>query len=309
MGRFDADHYEMDLPLHMDAEAGLDPFTVEALLDGRTPDLRGSAAGHDIAHVLATLRAPATVDELAREQDVLAMYRSELVAVPQPSTIRADATSPSPTSNPRRRRLGIPAKVAVLGAAGVLALTTTAAAFTGSLPRPVQAAAHDTLARVGLTVPDAADGSESPDAPGRQDQDSTTGPAGAADPTVASDPSGAGDGPGGATDQPGRGDTISTIANGSKPAEPGDKGDAVCREASADRCAHGHDRATSSTDATAPSTPPPSAVPATPDNRPGPPPPDERGPGDKPESSTGGSPSAGPPPSTPGATAPGTKKR
>jgi len=51
---------------------------------------------------------------------------------------------------PRRRH---PARVAVLVAVGVLCLGGVAAAATGTLPRPVQSAAHDAFGSVGVSVP------------------------------------------------------------------------------------------------------------------------------------------------------------
>jgi hypothetical protein len=141
-------------------------------------DLTGETGAVDpgVDRLFRTLTGPATADELAGEQDALAMFRTNSVAaalppvalppiafppVAQPPVARA---AKSPVGSERRRRfsLRVPTSWSVrLAAAVTVALGgMTAAAYAAALPAPVQHLAHNVLGFAG--VPDTQSGGGAP---------------------------------------------------------------------------------------------------------------------------------------------------
>jgi len=112
----------------------LDDDTAARVLAGELapPDAPPGYAA--VATLLAAAAAPPRPEELAGEGAARATF----------AVARADEPA-------RRRRR--PTRLAVLVAAGVLCLGGVAAATTGALPAPVQSAARDALATVGVSVP------------------------------------------------------------------------------------------------------------------------------------------------------------
>jgi hypothetical protein len=119
---------------------------VERLLDGVD---EGSlpASFRVLLPFVAAARRPATVGELAREPEMVEMFRGVRPAVRHAQT------------SARRRSLGV-RMVVVAGL--VSASTATAAAAAGRLPEPVQESAAAVLAEVGFSVPAADVPSEEP---------------------------------------------------------------------------------------------------------------------------------------------------
>jgi hypothetical protein len=100
-----------------------------------------------VAAVLASVRAPATSEELEGEARALAAFRVALcAAAPAPEP-------PAARRRPRRRRVTVGAMAAFASLS--LASATSAAAATGALPNAAQRTAHAVLSAVGLHVPDA----------------------------------------------------------------------------------------------------------------------------------------------------------
>ena len=113
------------------APTRLDDDTAARLLAGDLAPADAPPGYAAVATVLQAAAAPPRPAELDGEDAARAAFR------------RVGAA-------PRR---GHPARVAVLVAAGVLCLGGVAAAATGTLPRPVQSAAHDAFGSVGVSVP------------------------------------------------------------------------------------------------------------------------------------------------------------
>jgi hypothetical protein len=140
----------------------LDELTAERLVAGTVDPGDVPPAYAPLVRLLHAATEPGHGHEIEGEDAVLRMFASERGALGAPSS---PATStPSPRSRPLGRR------VAVAVVAGSLLLGGGAAAATGHLPDRAQAAAHDTLANIGLDVPDAPD-----DRPREDDEVGTNG--------------------------------------------------------------------------------------------------------------------------------------
>lgn len=190
----------------------------------------------DVDSVLAAASGPAALAELAGEDAVVAMFRSQL-----------------PARRPRRF-LARKAGIAAIGTIGVLSLGGAAAAATGSLPDAAQDTARSALTKVGVDIPagkatapgQVKKGTGDTSATGKGQADKTAKPAKPATPVEpAKDSSTAGNG---------KGETISSIAH--DPALSGaEKGAAVSAAASDGKSHAGR---------TQPAGGPPSSVPAGP---------------------------------------------
>jgi hypothetical protein len=112
----------------------LDDDTADRLLAGELPPLDAPPGYAPVATLLRAAAAPPRATELA----------------PEDAARRAFVTARPAAAPPRRRRS---TRLAVLVVAGVLCLGGVAAAATGTLPDPVQAAAHTALQSVGVSVP------------------------------------------------------------------------------------------------------------------------------------------------------------
>lgn len=131
----------------VDPSDPLDLFAVERLLAGPADpsgpaDPAGSAQERALAELVGALRAPAGADELAVPDRVLAAFDAHAAGADAADGGFSGEALPSP-----RRKSMISTALAAKGmaAAAALALTTAgtaAAAFTGHLPGPLQAAAH-----------------------------------------------------------------------------------------------------------------------------------------------------------------------
>ena len=116
------------------APTRLDDGTAARLLAGGLASADAPPGYAAVATVLRAAAAPPRAAELSGEDAARAAFTAARHVEPAP----------------RRRH---PARVAVLVAAGVLCLGGVAAAATGTLPRPVQSAAHDAFGSVGVSVP------------------------------------------------------------------------------------------------------------------------------------------------------------
>ena len=123
-----------EMPRRDPALPRLDDDTAARLLSGELPPLDAPPGYATVATLLRAAAAPARATELAGEDAARRAF----------VTVRAAAPPP------RHRR---PTRLAVLVAAGVLCLGGVAAAATGTLPDPVQSAAHTALQSVGVSVP------------------------------------------------------------------------------------------------------------------------------------------------------------
>ncbi len=128
--------------------------------------------------LVRALRAPGSPEELAREPEYAAAYREAVGAIPAPIPL------------PRRaiRRLGAGGTAVVVAIA--LSGGAAAAAYTGSLPDPVQELAHTVI---GAPAPEGPDTEQRPDAaPSRKDSPegpSPDDPASPSTPTASAAPS------------------------------------------------------------------------------------------------------------------------
>ncbi len=111
-------------------EPPYDPWRLERLLDGQTP-LDDDPADRALAELLAAANAPASPAELAGQDAVVAAFLAH-------HAVRSAA--------PQRRSRRVPRVTALaVGAAGAVLLGGVAAAYTGSLPTPVQNVAHHVI--------------------------------------------------------------------------------------------------------------------------------------------------------------------
>ena len=137
--------------------------TVEEILDGvRVPETEDEMS---VQALTEALRAPARADELAMlDADVAAFTAARR------DVLAAGTAVVLPLAAGRARRPAALAAAAVAGVtAGVLLVGTAAAALTGSLPAPLQRAAHDL---VGAPAPEA--DSDEASASGSQERSGTT---------------------------------------------------------------------------------------------------------------------------------------
>jgi hypothetical protein len=149
-----------------------DPWLVDRLLDGGgdvdrdDPDgtdgsdgTEGRSAGAAaMASLVNALRQPATEAELSAEESYLAAF-DEVVS--------HQGTGPRPA-----RTVVLGARAAVVAGVAVLAAATGAAAYTGSLPGPLQRAAHQLI---GAPAQDAPPDTPQPSGPGTSTPTGTSG--------------------------------------------------------------------------------------------------------------------------------------
>jgi hypothetical protein len=110
-------------------EPPYDPWRLERLLDGREPV--ADPADQALARLLAAASAPATDAELRGQDAVVAAFRAHHAGQP---------------GRALRRSRRVPRVTALAaGAAGAVLLGGVAAAYTGSLPTPVQNVAHHVI--------------------------------------------------------------------------------------------------------------------------------------------------------------------
>ena len=134
--------------------AELDATTVEALLAGTVGAEAGSRGLTGVAALLAEARVDAAAGALPGESATVAAMRAAVTGRP----VGVGRRRPHPMLG---RALALKAAVIT----GTLALGAgTAAAATGSLPAPLQSAAHDVLAVIGVRVPGGAAAAHDTDA-------------------------------------------------------------------------------------------------------------------------------------------------
>jgi hypothetical protein len=130
-----------DNPLPSGGEPPIDQFSIERLLTGQPADATADPAAKAIAALVAAARIGASPAELSGEAAALAAY-AEAVNSGIATTRRA-WTRRSPMLALSTLFASKVAVAATLGAVAVGGVTT--AAYTGSLPTPVQDVAHDTV--------------------------------------------------------------------------------------------------------------------------------------------------------------------
>jgi hypothetical protein len=237
----------------------LDRHTAERLVAGDVAADDAPPAYAAVAELLdaaAGPAGPAEQGDLEDEAAVRAMFARH----------RDDPSTGVGAPGPRRLR---PVRVAAI-AVGALALTgaTAAAAATGHLPAPVQAAVSDLVSHVGITIPHSPEAEPAPSAPDH-----------APPTTVPAEPS----------TQPGAGETVCDDAS-----------DGTCRAGEQGRAGEDHPRSTAPS--TTPGQTPTTGPPTDPGNSKG----DGRDP-TRPAPPTTGPPTSPPagPPITPPSTVPG----
>jgi hypothetical protein len=111
-------------------EPPYDPWRLEWLLDGQAP-LDGDPTDRALAEMLAAAKAPASPAELAGQDAAVAAFLAHHAVL---------------SAAPKRRSRRVPRVTALAaGAAGAVLLGGVAAAYTGSLPTPVQNLAHHVI--------------------------------------------------------------------------------------------------------------------------------------------------------------------
>lgn len=126
-------------------EPPYDPWRLERLLDGRGPV--ADPADLALARLLAAASAPATDAELRGQDAVVAAFVAHRAPVGQQAA-----------SVPWHRSRRLPRMTAMaVGAAGAVLLGGVAAAYTGSLPDPVQQVAHHILGAPPASSPRSSD--------------------------------------------------------------------------------------------------------------------------------------------------------
>lgn len=144
----------------------LDLETAERVLDARVDPADAPSAYIGVIGLLADASGPVTPGELWGEEDAVAMFRAAhalATASASPASTPSSAREISGDERPapvislddhRKRRVSRRA-VLVGIAVGLIVASTGVAAAGGDLPEPVQHVAHETLSRVGVSVPDA----------------------------------------------------------------------------------------------------------------------------------------------------------
>ena len=124
----------------------VDGVRLDAVVAGRIPAADLTAEEAHLASIIAAITGPATGKELAGLSPALAAFAQHNAAVTASDTV---------TSAPRtHRHLGRRATAAIAASALVLlASGTAAAAYTGSLPEPLQRLAHAALNAPAPTAP------------------------------------------------------------------------------------------------------------------------------------------------------------
>jgi hypothetical protein len=145
MNGVDGDNNEMFRSRHNRYE--LDEHTAEGIVAGRVGADDAPPAYAPVAELLIAARGPSQAHELEGEEAVVAMFTAE-----------RGALAPQPTHNGRKRMLPqlLTAKAAAAALVGAMALGGgVAAAATGHLPDAAQGVAHDVVAHIGVSIPDA----------------------------------------------------------------------------------------------------------------------------------------------------------
>jgi hypothetical protein len=146
----------------------VDEAVSEALLSGQIdPDVEMSSATADLARLLAEVRTVDRSEPLAGEQAIRVLYRREFKGSTASSDNAPIPLYGSKSSRRLARRAAALGAVLALGASGV-------AAAAGALPDPVQRRVHDTLAMVGISVPDGRPGADHPSGPGTESHPGST---------------------------------------------------------------------------------------------------------------------------------------
>jgi hypothetical protein len=124
------------------SEWNVDDWTADRLLDGRLDPCDAPRELSEIARLVAAANAPATADELAAQDAVVAAM---VAAITEP-------TPAGRTARSHRVAKLLTAKAAAITATTVIGITGAAAA-TGSLPAPAQSTVASALSYVGVDVP------------------------------------------------------------------------------------------------------------------------------------------------------------
>lgn len=150
-------------------EHPLDEVTAERLLRGVRPSSGATAGEQALADLLAAASAPPSARELSGEARAVAAYSASRSATTGPRHRRHVVRRRRPAMRPR-----VSHGVAAAAALGALTIGgVAAAAYTGSLPGPIQRLAHDHLGapharQPGTTAVTAASGGRGATSPGTQ---------------------------------------------------------------------------------------------------------------------------------------------
>ncbi len=128
-------------PEHAGGHPSFDEVTAERLLRGQRPAPGAPVAEQAVSDLLAAASAPPSARELSGEARAVAAFIATRPATTGPRHARHVVRRRRPTVGPR-----VSHGVAAAAALGVLTLGgVAAAAYTGSLPSPIQRLAHDHL--------------------------------------------------------------------------------------------------------------------------------------------------------------------